>query len=564
MIEEPRSDRIAGRSLRATWALLCAAAFVGLGASSLWVDELSSWYIASHNSPLEVLRAALADFHPPLSHLLHYFWREIFGDGVAAGRSLSAILAVLGSVVLFLGLKPFASPLSRSFAVAIAVGTKNWFEQSQNQRMYAIAFFFAASYLVCVLSALRRMREGEEPHTALLAAFSFGLLGSLTHHYLFVAVGFGIIYLLYRSQNARLRALVVAAGAIIFCVQALVIWLVFKYSPASSPSWFKTTTGFFAEQIEDFLQLTFDRPLFVLVAMIFAVAAVGMHRRWRASGEFSLAGSRQLALELALVTLVGTLLVALASTLFVVANFSGRNLTVLLPWLWLATALATDEALAVLDRRRAAVGAALAVVAALPLLSLVPLRLKPHNEEWRASALYVSSLKECMRAPLDVQLAWTPDFSGYAYRFYLPIGAIPELHPVDVRDLLYHGGIKEWATRAITRARTSSCPILLWSVREIDERDIERIRAELATAVGPITDRPVQLRSFAHHPLTRDFLGTRMEDGTRRWHATLESAAFVLELGQAAADVRRPVDAVRAQPMPWRRTAPSPPGRRPE
>jgi uncharacterized membrane protein YtjA (UPF0391 family) len=46
--------------------IACAATFVGLSSSGLWIDELFSVYLIHHHGGLgEVFRRQLTDTHPP-------------------------------------------------------------------------------------------------------------------------------------------------------------------------------------------------------------------------------------------------------------------------------------------------------------------------------------------------------------------------------------------------------------------------------------------------------------------------------------------------------------------
>jgi len=78
-------------------ALLVAAAglrFVQIDAQSLWYDEgVSAGMIGQ--DPIAIIRAAAADFHPPLYYLILAAWAKVLGDSTWAIRGLSACAGVV-------------------------------------------------------------------------------------------------------------------------------------------------------------------------------------------------------------------------------------------------------------------------------------------------------------------------------------------------------------------------------------------------------------------------------------------------------------------------------------
>ena len=107
----------------------CGGAFIGLSASSLWIDELFSVYVIHHHGGFgEVFRRALTDVHPPLYYFAMYAWTRVAGFSEAALRLPSAVLAV-GSIFIFAwGTRRVLSRTAVAFACAVAGVSEFWFE----------------------------------------------------------------------------------------------------------------------------------------------------------------------------------------------------------------------------------------------------------------------------------------------------------------------------------------------------------------------------------------------------------------------------------------------------
>jgi len=73
--------------------LAAAARFYDLTAAAIWGDEGSSLRLARYSLG-EIWHHAAFDVHPPLYFMLLHGWIELFGDGIFAIRSLSALAGI--------------------------------------------------------------------------------------------------------------------------------------------------------------------------------------------------------------------------------------------------------------------------------------------------------------------------------------------------------------------------------------------------------------------------------------------------------------------------------------
>src|SRR5690242_9698411 len=123
------------------WLLLAFALVLRLWKISdknLGLDESTSWSLAT--SPVSHLVSwTAADVHPPLYYLLLKVWLSIFGDSLAAMRSLSVGASLIALYLLF-RLVEGALPRAVCYAVLLwCVLAPLSINQAQETRMYAPA-----------------------------------------------------------------------------------------------------------------------------------------------------------------------------------------------------------------------------------------------------------------------------------------------------------------------------------------------------------------------------------------------------------------------------------------
>jgi uncharacterized membrane protein len=103
------------RSLR--FALLLAAALglrvFLLDQKNVWLDEVASWDLATHDLDYLIATAA-ADVHPPLYYLLLKGWIALAGESAAALRGVSVVASVMSVGFVF-------AIARRSLPLAVAV-----------------------------------------------------------------------------------------------------------------------------------------------------------------------------------------------------------------------------------------------------------------------------------------------------------------------------------------------------------------------------------------------------------------------------------------------------------
>src|SRR5579859_3230965 len=166
-------------------AWLLAALFVGVALAlrlygidmqSLWADEGSAIVLAQH-SLSEISLATAQNVHPVLYYWMLHIWMELFGTGVVAVRSLSALCGALTVGMTFLiGRRWFGHSAACIAAVAALVSPLALY-YSQETRMYMLATFLGTlTWLLCECWLL-------SPRPAWLFGYALAAAAMIATHY---------------------------------------------------------------------------------------------------------------------------------------------------------------------------------------------------------------------------------------------------------------------------------------------------------------------------------------------------------------------------------------------
>jgi 4-amino-4-deoxy-L-arabinose transferase-like glycosyltransferase len=199
-------------------ATLAAAVlrFYGLGANSLWVDEIVTLKLAEHSLSDIVRLSSGANFVPPLYYLLVHGALRALGESEVALRLPSAIAGILTvPVVALLALELTGSRgVAGVAAVLLALNPLHlWF--SQEARAYAVLLFFGCCALLFVARAIRTGSPRDWIGYAVFSALTF-----LTHTTGLLVGAVAFAWVLW-SPNRRRHlgpVLVSSMGAILACV----------------------------------------------------------------------------------------------------------------------------------------------------------------------------------------------------------------------------------------------------------------------------------------------------------------------------------------------------------
>ncbi|MFC3655088.1 hypothetical protein ACFOPN_05165 [Xanthomonas hyacinthi] len=489
-------------------ACACGFAFVGLGASDYWIDELYTLHVMGHGQGLaELWRRALSDTHPPLYYVLLYAWSQLAGDSEAALRLPSAVAAVLALGVFGVGLRRVFSPAALAFAVAAGAVSVFWFEQSQNARSYALCLLLSAGLLTTAVGLQRRVQASAAFPFAHWAALSvLGLGASLTHSYLLLCVGMLLLFLVATQRDLRLRAALLASGVAILAVNvAFVLLLLHATQQDVHQLWFRNDARFFYGQLR-----SASRDLLSGGTVLAVLALLGswLWRRLRAIAHDPGRTRAQADWVAALCggVLAGMVVSGIAVSLAIAPSFSARNLLTAAPFAWALLARLYDAAGPSARSRGGRIAAVVLIVLVGAQLWLLRGRPLQRNEAWRGSAQVVQRLPGCREVELPVVLPYKfgpasapyralaeQDFFGHYLRAHRLRAYTPD-------ELAGHAAADGLAARLAARAQAAAgggCALLAWGVHDLNPTTALQLAQDLARLPGVAPNRVV-LRPLLH------------------------------------------------------------------
>jgi len=177
------------------WILILACAaglrFYRLDRAVLWFDEAFSLAISEH-SPRVLFEVCAADVHPPLYYLVLKGWVWLFGDGVEAIRSLSALMGVV-----IVGLVIWLTTIIANRRAAVLAGfllalLPIAVRYSQEVRMYALVGLLMTGAAIALVYWVKQPLKHRY-----LAAYAVLIAAALyTHYFAFTVICAHWLYLM--------------------------------------------------------------------------------------------------------------------------------------------------------------------------------------------------------------------------------------------------------------------------------------------------------------------------------------------------------------------------------
>lgn len=251
--------------------------FYHLNFQSLWLDEL---YSMSSTHPSKTL-AEIVEYckkdQPPAYFIALHFWFYLLGYNEFSGRLFSALIGLVGVVVIYFLGKELGR--SQTGLVAAFFASINFFliYYSQEVRFYGFLFLFTSLSFLFFFRFLKN---------CLIQDFIFYSLCSVillyTHYYSFlVLLAEFLIFLLYLlkygPEMSRIFFAIVFATC---CAISFIPWYPVVFNDLGIKDyWLKTPHPFFV--FEYFYLYTGKEPLMALISLFLLGVLIKMHWNWK-------------------------------------------------------------------------------------------------------------------------------------------------------------------------------------------------------------------------------------------------------------------------------------------
>lgn len=194
---------------------------------SLWLDEAINTLAVKNNNLFDLItKYSLYDFHPPLYHVILYFWTKIFGYPEIAVRIPSLIFSLLSVLVVYkIGSEFFSKKIGLTASLLLALSPLGIY-YSQEARMYSLTMFLGTVSFYYFLSLLNK-----KFNLLRLVLFSLFLILGFYSDYLFWIYGLFLIFYLYKKSSVEKIWIALAASLIFLFLSP---WLKYFLSQLSA------------------------------------------------------------------------------------------------------------------------------------------------------------------------------------------------------------------------------------------------------------------------------------------------------------------------------------------
>ncbi len=462
--------------------------FATLDVQSIWSDEAATIVLVQRGLSGLLSHLATSETTPPLYFVLVWAWTKIFGAGVLAYRSFSALAGTVTIPVIYLAGR-WISPRVGVWAAALATVNPAMYYYSQEARSYALLILFSAAAVVLWQRALKTPSAGR------LAGWAgMSILALLTHYFaafMFIAQA---TMLVHRLGWRRVLPWAGAVGLVGLALVPLARRQTTHVLAGShgSGSWIEGVPllSRFAQVPKQFLVGLYSPEEILstlLVGLLAAAAIVLLVRR----GERR---ERRLALDLAIMAVVALLIPATLSVTHLEDVFNGRN--VMATWVPWVVVLAAGLGVARAGRTGALLGTS---ICALSLLVIAGIDLIPgyQREDWRGIA-------RALAAPAATRVIVAPELGAAPLFIYMP---------TDENIVTPSIAAHEVAFVALSAPRTGHAPrppVVPTSpplgFRLVGERRTEAFAVSRFRATGTVTVSMRSLRRIDREPKAEIFL----------------------------------------------------------
>ena len=199
---------------------------------SLWVDEIwSATAVKTQSLNLMFSEFILKDVHPPLYHIILYYWERIIGSSDFDLRILSYFFIIISLIASYLLLKKFFTHRIAVLFVVLSAFTPSILYYAQEARMYALLYALANIVSILFFIFIAKLKNNQKIEKKLIITYSIiGVLICYTHFFgyliIFSLSSVVILYSIILKRNNSTKKLIIHSLLIGF---SGILWLIFHF-----------------------------------------------------------------------------------------------------------------------------------------------------------------------------------------------------------------------------------------------------------------------------------------------------------------------------------------------
>lgn len=388
--------------------------FYGLGAQSLWSDELASWRQSHQASIADVIEVGVRPTpYPPAFQILLFFVEKHVGESEIALRVPSAIAGVFAIVAMFFLAKQLYSEREGLIAAGLLAFSYQSVYYSQEARAYSLLLLFSILSAHFWFRAREQLEVDDRMAASTAAAYAMcAIVTQYLHHFglLLVAIQLGALALLF-VRRPRALGWVLAVAAVV--VAAYLPWLGYLIEDFGEGHHYLPRPGL--HSVSEFWRfLYFDTSGYLawFVALLFAIAIGRTLADRRGSGRGDLVAWLRSPTALLIAWLVVPFALAYLRSLSSSPILNNRNLLISLPPAMLLLARAMTCALGNVRLQLLTAAAIAAILIYGPFVKGGYYRY-PRKEQFREAAAAVAARDDALGDVRVVAYAWAAESFDY-------------------------------------------------------------------------------------------------------------------------------------------------------
>jgi 4-amino-4-deoxy-L-arabinose transferase-like glycosyltransferase len=391
--------------------------FYGLDNQSFWNDELASLLISNHdNLSSMMIEDIRPDVHPPGYQIILFYIEKYIGTSETALRFPSALSGTISLFIIFLLGKQIYT--YKEGIISSALMAVSWcpIYYSQEARAYSMLLLFSlltTYFWVIILKRLKEKKQLPIYHYSVLGYVISAIVAIYLHYFGLLLIGLQgicITLILYRKPRALFYSWLIYLPIVI----AYLPWLpIFREHLNRDAIWIRPPdiTAFIGYIKFIFNESTTLVFLVVFVFYSYLIIRLILNLKQRKNSDAPFLYSDLLVV----LWLVGPFMIAYIQSLISSPVLTSRNLIISVP----AAFLLLSRSIVLLPFHKLYKAAISLIVASLilgNLLFIMNYYTKPHKEQFREAAEFLTNHDKLYQQSLIIGYAWVKDYFNYYFQ----------------------------------------------------------------------------------------------------------------------------------------------------